>query len=103
MECETKASEFDLATRFGLLYRLKDEDRIAVCNAIAEACEQSFRRGFMQGWMGSGDVEVDVMDWRFNTPLSESPSPHGTYDNSSLARHTHEIGLPSSCLPPVES
>jgi hypothetical protein len=103
MDRDMEPSGFDLATRFGLLYRLKDDDRIAVCKAIAEACEQSFRRGFMHGWMGSGDVEVDVMDWRFNTPLSESPSPHGTYDNSSIARHTHEIGLPSHASQPVES
>lgn len=103
MHQHREPSEFQLAMRFGVLYRLKDEDRLAVCKAIAEACEQSFRRGFMHGWMGSGDVEVDVMDWRFNTPLSESPSPHGSYDNSSLARHSHEVGLPSMCSPSVEA
>lgn len=81
--------------RFGSLYKLSDEDRIKVCQEIAEACEQSFRRGFAQGYAGCGTVEVDVTEWRFNVPLSESPSPHGTYDATTLARHTFAVGLPS--------
>lgn len=80
--------------RFGLLYRLSNADRVAVCQEIAEACEKSFRRGFSQGYQGCGEVMVDVMEWRFNTPLSDSPSPHCTYDNDALHRHAHEVGLP---------
>jgi hypothetical protein len=84
----------DTMKRFGALYMLPHEDRIAVCQQIAEACEKAFRRGFSQGYAGSADVEVDVWDWRFNVPLSESPSPHGTLDSSALVRHSHEVGLP---------
>lgn len=80
--------------RFGALYKLSDEDRRDICQQIAEACEQSFRRGFQQGYEGCGEVTVDVPNWRFNTPHSDSPSPHGTYDNDSLSRHAHEVGLP---------
>jgi hypothetical protein len=80
--------------RFGALYKLSDADRIAVCQEIAEACEKSFRRGFSHGYMGVGGVVVDVMDWRFNVSLSDSPSAHGTYDSTALHRHAHEVGLP---------
>jgi predicted DNA-binding transcriptional regulator AlpA len=85
---------FDLSCRFGPLYKLSKHDRRKVCREIAEACEKSFRRGFHQGREGVGDVVVDLMEWRFNTPLSESPSPHGTYDSDSITRHSHEVGLP---------
>ena len=80
--------------RFGVLYKLSSEDRLEICQQIAEACEQSFRRGFSQGYAGCGEVVVDVEDWRFNTPLSDSPSPHGTYDSDALHRHANEVGLP---------
>lgn len=85
-----------LATRFGALYKLSDEDRLDICQQIAEACEQSFRRGFQQGLDSDGsDVVVDIMSWRFATPMAESVSPHGTYTCSSISRHTHEVGLPA--------
>lgn len=80
--------------RFGALYKLSDEDRLDICQQIAEACEQSFRRGFAQGHEGFGEVAVDILDWRFNCPHHLSPSPHGTYDSSLLSRHAHEVGLP---------
>lgn len=80
--------------RFGALYKLSDEDRRSICQQIAEACEQSFRRGFAQGHEGCGEVVVDVLDWRFNVPRSDSPSPHGTYSSDSMSRHAHEVGLP---------
>ena len=86
--------------RFGRLFKLSDEDRVALCQEIAEACEQSFRRGFHQGHEGSEDVTVDVLSWRFNIPLSDSPSPHGAYDMDSLARHSHEAGLPIQVVQP---
>lgn len=86
--------DWKYAMRFGALYKLSDEDRLDICRQIAEACEQSFRRGFSHGYQGCGEVAVDVLDWRFNVPHSESPSPHGTYDNDSLSRHSHEVGLP---------
>ena len=88
--------------RFGLLYKLSDKDRVALCREIAEACEQSFRRGFQHGYEGVGDVVVDVLDWRFNTSLKKSPSPHGTYDSDSLNRHAHEVGLPIHVSQPAE-
>lgn len=81
--------------RFGLLYKLSDEDRLTICQEIAEACEKSFRRGFSQGCESSADVVVDLEQWRFSTPLAQSPSPHGTYDSSSICRHASEVGLPS--------
>ena len=80
--------------RFGALYKLSDEDRLDICQQIAEACEQSFRRGFQQGHEGGSEVTVDILDWRFNCPHRLSPSPHGTYDSYSLERHAHEVGLP---------
>ena len=87
-------------TVFGLLYKLSDDERLHVCRAISEACEQSFRRGFCHGYAGAEEVAVDVLDWRFNVPLCESPSPHGTYDNDSLHRHAHEVGLPIHDIEP---
>ncbi len=92
--------DFLLGTHFGLLYKLTDADRLTVCQKIAEACEQSFRRGFMHGYQGAEPVVVDTMEWRFNVPLSESPSPHGTYDDDALHRHTHEVGLPTYVASP---
>lgn len=83
-----------LECRFGTLYKLSNEDRRKVCQEIAEACEKSFRRGFHQGREGAEDVVVDVVDWRFNTPLSDSPSPHGTYDCDAITRHANEVELP---------
>lgn len=80
--------------RFGALYKLSADERLDICRQIAEACEQSFRRGFSQGHLGCGDVVVDVMDWRFNTSISQSPSPHGTYSSDALRRHANEVGLP---------
>jgi hypothetical protein len=91
---------FEESLRFGRLFKLSDEDRVALCHEIAEACEQSFRRGFQQGYEGAEPVTVDVLSWRFNTPLSESPSPHGLYDNDSISRHSHEVGLPSQVVQP---
>jgi hypothetical protein len=90
------------ARRFGALYKLSDEDRVQVCQQIAEACEQSFRRGFSQGYAGCEQVVVDVLSWRFNVPLSESPSPHGTYDNDSLSRHAFAVGLPTFVAQPEQ-
>ena len=87
--------ELEQMMRFGALWKLSDSDRANICREIANACEQSYRRGFMHGHIGEYGVEVDLFDWRFNTPLSESPSPHGTYDADSLTRHAAEIGLPS--------
>ena len=92
---DTKSADnFALACRFFALYKLSKEDRRKICREIAEACEKSFRRGFHQGREGAGDVVVDLMDWRFNTPLSQSPSPHGTYDSDAITRHSAEVGLP---------
>jgi hypothetical protein len=92
--------QFEESLRFGPLFKLSEDDRLAMCRQIAEACEQSFRRGFQQGYEGAGDVTVDVLAWRFAVPLSESPSPHGTYDTDSLSRHAHEVGLPcNTCQP----
>ena len=81
-----------LATRFGALYKLSEEDRLDICQQIAEACEKSFRRGFQQGYE-SEEIAVDLIDWRFATTLSESVSPHGTYNSPSILRHAHEVGL----------
>lgn len=89
--------------RFGLLFKLSDEDRLKLCKEIAEACEKSFRRGFQQGYMGCGDVVVDVERWRFAAPLSSSPSPHGTYSTTAIARHSFEVGLPSRVNQPERS
>lgn len=89
-----------LATRFGALYKLSDEDRLDICQQIAEACEKSFRRGFQQGYEGADDVAVDVLNWRFNTSLRKSPSPHGTYSCTALDRHRMEVGLPTSLSQP---
>ena len=87
--------ESKLATRFGALYKLSEEDRLDICQQIAEACEKSFRRGFSQGFDSDHDeVSVDIEEWRFSTPLAKSVSPHGTYSGSSLMRHAHEVGLP---------
>ena len=83
-----------LDRRFGLLFKLSEKDRLAICKEIAEACEKSFRRGFQQGYMGAGEVVVDVERWRFATSLAKSPSPHGTYSSTSLHRHGYEVGLP---------
>ena len=80
--------------RLGLLYKLSDKDRLAICQEIAEACEKSFRRGFQQGYMGAGEVVVDVERWRFATSLAKSPSAHGTYSTTALYRHGYEVGLP---------
>ena len=90
----SRMDDFKTACRFGALYKLSKKDRREVCQEIAEACEKSFRRGFHQGREGADDVVVDVMEWRFNAPLSDSPSPHGTYDSSAIARHSSEVGLP---------
>ena len=88
--------ESKLVTRFGALYKLSEEDRLDICQQIAEACEQSFRRGFSQGLDSDDDeVVVDIMKWRFATPLAESVSPHGTYSGPSILRHAHEVGLPT--------
>lgn len=89
--------------RFGLLFKLSDADRLKLCKEIAEACEKSFRRGFQHGYMGCGDVVVDVERWRFATPLASSPSPHGTYSNTALARHAFEAGLPCHAAQPERS
>lgn len=90
------------AMPFGALYKLSDTDRIEICRQISEACEKSFRRGFHHGHEGCGEVAVDVFNWRFNTPLHDSPSPHGTFDNRSISRHAHEVGLPVTPTQPEE-
>ena len=92
--------EAKLAMRFGALYKLSDKDRLEVCREIAEACEKSFRRGFQQGYEGADEVVVDVLDWRFNTSLRKSPSPHGTYSCTALDRHRMEVGLPCRAFEP---
>jgi hypothetical protein len=94
--------KFEESLRFGLLFKLSDEDRFALCQQIAEACEQSYRRGFQQGYEGAADVTVDVTEWRFHEPLWYSPSPHGTYEGHSLIRHAHEVSLPIQESQPVE-
>ena len=82
----------------GLLYRFRDSERLALCQEIAEACEQAYRRGFAQGVETGRDAVVDIEHWRFGIPLSESPSPHGTYDCDALARHTFAAGLPTETI-----
>ncbi len=88
----------DHVGRLGLLYRLSDSDRMAVCQEIAESCEQAFRRGFQQGAETGRDAVVDILDWRFGVPFSESPSPHGTYDCDAITRHAFEAGLPINAI-----
>lgn len=96
--------DFKIAGRFGALYKLSEKDRRDICQQIAEACEQSFRRGFQHGYEGVGDVVVDVLDWRFNTSLKKSPSPHGTYSCTALDRHRMEVGIPCrDCEPEKQS
>lgn len=77
------------------------EDKTALLRMIAMCCEQSFRRGFQQGWDSKerGDQVCDLIRWRFSTSLSVSPSPHGTYHDTSLHRlksecKLHQVGLP---------
>jgi hypothetical protein len=84
--------------RLGLLYRLSDSDRMAVCQEIAESCERAFRRGFAQGVEAGHDAVVNIEDWRFRVPLAESPSPHGTYDCDAITRHAFEAGLPINAI-----
>lgn len=81
--------------RLGLLYRLSDSDRMAICQEIAESCERAFRRGFAHGVDAGHDAVVNIEDWRFRVPLAESPSPHGTYDCDAISRHRIEAGLPT--------
>lgn len=78
----------------GVFYKLSDADRLALCQWIAKACEKSYRRGFHHGHERNYPVTVDVLDWRFNVPLSRSPSPHGSYNDDSLRRHAFEVSLP---------
>lgn len=93
----------DFFKRFGLLYKLSEKDRHAVCKEIAEACEKSFRRGFTQGCETRDDVTVDLVRWRFFVSLSKSPSPHGTYDSTAIERHRLEVGLPYFPHTPAEA
>lgn len=67
---------------------LSSQDKKLLMRLIANLCEKSFRRGFQQGWDSSQrrDKVCDLIAWRFDTSLSVSVSPHGTYHCTSLER-----------------
>ena len=86
---------------FKLLFNLGSRDRRRVCEAIAAACEKSYRRGFQHGTLADVPVMVDVGEWR-RSPLDQSPSPHdpeGTgFQPCSLERHRREVGIPTGVV-----
>lgn len=85
----------------GAFRHLSDIDKVLLNRLISQCCEQSFRRGFSQGWDSKerGDKVCDLEMWRFGADLDVSVSPHGTYHCTSLERlkiecHLYLVGLP---------
>ena len=67
---------------------------------MSQCCEKAFRRGFQQGHDSAtrGDEVVNLDDWRFFAKACDSPSPHGTYHSTAVARfdlecHPDAVGL----------
>ena len=81
---------------YGHFSHLCQKDKDTILGLIARCCEQSFRRGFQQGWdsKSRGDKVCDLHDWRFSTGLSVSVSAHDTYHTPSECRAISECGLP---------
>jgi hypothetical protein len=56
---------------------------------LREVAEASYRRGFQQGHdtaMGEHELTVDLHRWRFDVPLTRSPSPIGHRPTDALER-----------------
>jgi hypothetical protein len=90
--------------RRGEFQKMDKDQKTLVLRMIARACEQSFRRGFQQGWdsRDRGDKVCDLHKWRFSTSLGISPSAHDTYHCTSLERLKIECGLYQVGLPRME-
>lgn len=81
-----------------LVAALSAEERELLMEEIACCTEQAYRRGYQQGqlWAGQGcgATQLELADWRFDTPLERNTCPphsHG-YGCSSVERLAMEAG-----------